>query len=338
MRLFSLTLVFAWSTLLSLPAADPIATEKAVVDAFREAVVALEAVYDEQGHVIKLAVSNHKGTPRGKAGNQDAPGLTADVFARILELPNLQAIAIEKQPLGDDSYALLGQLKQLTDVRLQSLAADSGATPNAPLFINDLPLPLTVLELKHHFSIKGSCMSKLKPQPELIKLELDNGFAGPDALPFLQHCGKVENLQLHRTSMSDEQFQQAMARVPALRILEVRPNSQPTAGFMTSASLRALKACPQLEQLFMSQQWKSITFEGGLDALVGLKNLKIFTLDPSDLKEFSIQDEAIQKLHTARPDILIQVKKKSLGGHPEAKLEAKDGPPWDWDKGVNTHG
>ena len=95
--------------LLSLPALVPGATttqpaQKAAAEAIAAGAIASEIVCDAEGKVIKLAISNHTGTTRGMAGNKAAAGVTPELFVRIVELPDLEAIAIEKQSLGDESY------------------------------------------------------------------------------------------------------------------------------------------------------------------------------------------------------------------------------------------
>ena len=150
-----------------LTAAQPDTEHQAIVDAFSEVTVAQKAIYDDQGHVVKLALSNHTGTGFWEAGNkQPPPGVDDALFQRVLELPTLQAIALEMQPLSNQGYSLLGQLKRLTDVRLHYIGkygpASNPPDKDAPLFINQLPRPLEVLEIKHCFSIRGGCMEKLK--------------------------------------------------------------------------------------------------------------------------------------------------------------------------------
>ena len=316
--------------------ADPDPAQKSAAEALAGAAIAAEIVYDAAGNVEKLAISNHAGTERGKAGNQSAPGVTPELFKRILELPNIEAVAIEKQPLGNDSYGLLGKLKKLRDVRLQYMDAKSGATGDAPMFINELPLPLEVLELKHCFSFSDGCMEKLKPQPELKKLEIDTGFATGEAVAFIKHSPKLVNLQIHRTAMSDPEIQEVFRALPELEQLMVRPaksKSKP----ITGASLHALAGCRKLRNVYLGELWGSLPYEGGLDVFAGLPAMRELTLAPGDVKGFSIQDSAVRKLHQARPDIFIRVGKDHLGGPPDFKPENMD-EPWNWDKGVNTHG
>jgi hypothetical protein len=256
----------------------------------------------------------------------------------IVKLPHLEAIAIEKQSLGDASYALLGRLKQLRDVRLHYMQADAGATPNAPLFINQLPLPLKVLEIKHNFSIKGGCMDQLKPQPELRKLELDTGYAGPECVEFIKQSPKIENLQLHRTTIGDAQLQEIFRALPSLEILLVRPSGQQRLeDRITGRSLRGLVACQRLRLLILGIQWKEFPYRGGLDVLANLPKLEKVVFAPSDINGFSIDDPAVRRLHGVRPDIEIRVDDNRIGGVQGRTTEQEDAD-WNWDGGVTTHG
>lgn len=316
-----------------LPGAEPDPAQKEAAAALAAAVVASEIVYDDEGNVVKIALSNHTGTPRGKAGNADAPGLTPELFQRLLELPHLEAIAIEKQPVGDESYALLGQLKKLRDVRLQYLDRDL-ATADAPMFINELPEPLEILEIKHNFGIDGGCMEKLKPQPELVKLEIDTDYASPEAVAFIQGSPKIRNLQIHRTTMTDEDLQQVLAALPELEILEVRPNKEQE-NAITTRSLRGLANNPKLQVFRGSIRWGEIVYEGGLDVFEQLPGVVQIDFSPSDYKEGDILEHpAIRKLHEARPDILINGKLGGSEGQTKLSIDAE----YNWDNGVNTHG
>ena len=297
-----------------------------------------KVIADAKGNITHLAFSNHDNLRKDKSIPTPEP-ISATTFRRILELPHLQAIALEHQKLGDADLALIGQLKNIHDVRLHNLrGAKKGgtATADAPLFINNLPMPLTVLELKHNFSIDGGCMEKLKPQPALIKLELDTGYCTNDAVPFIQAATKLRNLQLHRTTISDSNFRGMMASLPHLEILEIRPsNKYPDP--ITGTSLQALAANPKLQVLKLSLFWTTLPFENGLDVFVKHPGIKFLVISPSDLKELTVNSPAIQALHAARPDIRITVHKESIGGEPGARAPNIDNE-FNWDGGVRTHG
>jgi len=319
-------------------AAEAVPEQAAVVDAFARHTVQHKAICDEAGNVIKLAISNHTAFWKGGPAAPPDPMPERVFQAGIVKLNHLEAIAIEKQNLGDASYAMLGDLKKLRDVRLHYMHADAGATPDAPLFINRLPLPLEVLEIKHNFSIKGGCMDRLKPQPELRKLELDTGYAGPACVEFIKQSPKIENLQIHRTTINDAQLQEIFTALPELEILLVRPSGQKRLdNRITGRSLRGIIHCAKLRLLILGIEWKEFPYEGGLEVLTRLPKLEKVVFAPSDIEGFSLDDAAIQQLHRARPDVEIRVGQQSLGGTEGRETEQEDAD-WNWDGGVTTHG
>lgn len=93
---------------------------------------------------------------------------------------------------GSDLDEILSQLPELTDLRLHYInskefrdRADCEyplADAKAALVVNHMQRPLKVLELKHCFAVKDVSIHLLQPQPELVKLELDTTFAGPEAV------------------------------------------------------------------------------------------------------------------------------------------------------------
>jgi hypothetical protein len=217
------------------------------------------------------------------------------------------------------------------------MSSKAGATKDAPLFINELPLPLEVLEIKHNFSIQGGCMEKLKPQPELKKLEIDTGYATSEAVGFIEKSPKLVNLQIHRTTMTDEDLQRVFAALPELEVLLVRPHRQKGEGRITGRSLRGITACPKLRLIILGLQWGELPYEGGLEALAALPKLEKVAFAPSDIEGFSIEHPALQKLHAVRPDIEIQFRRDTLGGVEGRKVGRED-DDWKWDGGVTTHG
>jgi hypothetical protein len=122
-------------------AAEPEASQRAVLDEFEARAGKTKAVLDDAGHVVKYAISNHKGL-WNDLHKTPPPGLDDAVFPKILAFGKLEAVALERQPISDAGYARLGQLKGLRDVRLHYMDAEAGATKDAPLFINELPLTL----------------------------------------------------------------------------------------------------------------------------------------------------------------------------------------------------
>lgn len=311
----------------------PAATPDEAIAQLTAQVVASEVVRDAAGTPVALALSNHLGTARGKGGNPAATGLGSMHVPLLAGLTSLEALALEKQPLADADYAGLALLTRLEDVRLQYLDGKAGATRRAPLFINHLPRPLRVLEIKHCFSIDGGCMGELKPQPALEKLELDTGFATPDAVPFICAARALRNLQLHRTSIGDEELARVVAALPQLETLLLRPQPRAGSPALTLGCLREVARLPRLQHLILGLTWDMLQPDG-LRPLASCANLRQLDLA---LPGVGIDHPAVRDLHGLRPTLLIRCGGARLGGEPGQEPQQEDAA-WNWDRGVNTHG
>ena len=312
--------------------------QQAILDAFARHTVRQKAVLDADGNVVRLAISNHAAFWKQKPAPPPEPMPEALFRNGIVQLPHLEAVAIEKQNLADAAYALLGGLKRLRDVRLHYLRRDAGATRDAPRFVNRLPLPLEVLEIKHCFSIRGGCMDRLKPQPDLRKLEIDTGYAGPEAVGFIEGAPKLVNLQMHRTTVSDGGLQRVFAALPDLEVLLVRPSGpRKRADRITGRSLRGLARCPKVRLLVLGIAWGDFPWEDGLEVLAGLERLEQGDFAPTDIRGFSLDYPTVRRLHRARPDLLLRFKCLSVGGT-DGRKPLQEDAAWNWDDGVTTHG
>ena len=308
------------------------ADQKAIADSLAAKSIGSKIITDDQGNVVKLAISRHA------AKNATMPAGVADAdFTTVLQFPKLEAVFIEKMPLSDSSYALLGKIKTLKDVRIHYPTQSKPLPNSAPFtatdrfaqFLNDLP-GLRILQLKHIFGMDGDAMLGLKPQTELEHLEIDTVAAKASAVPFVTAAKKLKNLQVHRCDWTDADLQIVLAALPELEVFELKPNriKQDGIGFR---SLRGLVNCPQLKLLQLAGTWADMTFENGLDALLKLPALQQVNFATK------VPDELIQHLHQARPDLLIKVNGKSLGGKPgQQSLGVDDG--YDWGGDVTTHG
>jgi hypothetical protein len=309
------------------------ADQRAIAESFAAQSIGSKIITDDSGQVIKLAISRH--APQKPP--QVPPGVTDTDFPAILKLSKLEAVFIEKMPLSDASYALLGQLKTLKDVRIH-YPTQSKPLPNSAVFnvtdrfaqfLNELP-GLRLLQLKHIFGMNGDAMKGLKPQPELEHLEIDTVAAKASAVPFVTAAKKLRNLQVHRCDWTDADLQIVLAALPELEVFELKPNrmKQDGIGFQ---SLRGFNNCPKLKLIQLAGNWSDMTFENGLDALLKLPALQQVSFATK------VPDEVIHQLHKAKPDLLIQSNGKSLGGKPGQKpLGVDDG--YDWGGSVTTHG
>lgn len=337
----ALTIVLtAWpAAAVAATAADP--EQKAAAERLIAASDRGRAIYDDRGNVVRLAIGR---TPPDEfvAGRKLAPGVDDELFQEVLKLPYLEGIFIEMQPLSDAGYALLARLRSLRDVRIHhpigrtapaAFASATPATDRFALFLNELP-GLRVLQLKHIFTVPGDAMTGINPQPELEHLELDTICAGPGALPFLTALPRLKNLQLHRTSLTDAQLRDVARHWRALEVLELKPDRhEPRTNYITGRSLAALEPCLNLRVLQLGWDWKEMPYTDGLDALVRLPGLRQVTIGNIGIKGFGPESAEVQALHRARPDLLLLVNGRRLGGAPGQPAESVD-DGWTW--GGNT--
>lgn len=274
---------------------------------------------DANGHVVRFGVSNHGMHRKGKDA-APRPGVTDADLERLLACRRLRGIFLEIQPLTDDGYALLANFPELTDLRLHYANAKPYrrdgkdiASARFALVVNDMARPLRILELKHLFGIRGTVMGKLKAQPELEKLELDNDFAGPEALPFILAATKVRSLQLHRTSIGEAGLARIVAALMNLELLVLRPTGRADGDTpLRGRSLRALRGHKRLKALYLGINWTDLPYEDGLEHLTTIPTLEYVSLESSrpNLNKDSPQ---VQALHEARPDLTIRAGKDALG-------------------------
>jgi hypothetical protein len=313
--------------------------ERRIAEALAARAVGSRIVHDDQGHVVKLALSRHREGAANPGGTLP-PGVGDAEFPELLKLNRLEAIFLEKMPLSDTSYARLGQLEHLRDVRIHyptqakplPHASPYTATDRFAQFINRLPR-LRILQLKHIFGMSGDGMVGLQPQPELEHLEIDTVCAKSSAVPFIVAATRLRNLQVHRCEWTDAELQQVLAALPELEVLELKPkpvSSDPIGG----RSLRGLIHCRKLKLLQLVGSWVDLPYEHGLDYLAQLPALEQVNLL---LPGITIDSELVQRLHRARPEVLIQAAGGAVGGKPgQTSRGVDDG--YDWGGKVTTHG
>lgn len=271
---------------------------------------------DAAGNVVRFGVSNHGQFYKDKSV-PPKPGLQDADMPKLLAFPKLQGVFFETQPISDKGYEVLTQLPELTDVRFHyvndrmTTGTVLSSTPRSPAFglvVNRLQMPLKILEFKHLFSVKGTVINQLKPQPELEKLELDCDFCGSSAVPFICQSPKVRNLQLHRQTMTDADMQKIFAALPRLEVLVLRPTGRAKGGDpITGQTLRGLKVHQHLKWLWLGISWNHLTYAGGLEYLASIPTLEYINCDDPKLKpEF-------EELLKVRPDLTLHIGNHKLG-------------------------
>lgn len=321
-------------------AAAPDPVQQRIAESFAGQCVGSRIIYDDFGNVVKLAISRHTGRNDTDVSKLP-PGVSDAEFPDILLLPKLEAVFIEKMPLSDDSYALLGKLRHLTDVRIHYPVWARTQTPQGQHIritdrfgqcVNQLP-GLKVLQFKHIFRLDGDGIRGLRPQPELEHLEIDTICAKSTAIPFIGAAARLRNLQVHRSRWTDAELQTVLASLPELEVLELKPDRVPTDS-IGGHSLRGLQKCPKLRLLQLTGQMAGMDDRSSLDALTTLPALQQLNLI---LKDITINSPAVQRLVQARPDLLVRINDRTYGGQPEQKpCHVDDG--YDWGGTVTTHG
>jgi hypothetical protein len=334
---FFASAISAFAVVRSLKADEGNRRQLDTAKAFAARSIGSKIITDDAGNVVKLAISRH-GT---KDGDPIPPGVGDADIGDILKLTKLEAVFIEKMPLSDSSYALLGQLKSLKDVRIHYPTQSKPLPNSAPFtatdrfaqFLNQLP-GLRVLQLKHIFGMNGDAMVGLAPQPELEHLEIDTVCAKASAVPFVMAATKLRNLQVHRCEWTDSDLQQVLGALPQLEVLELKPNKMPRDP-IAARSLRGLVNCPKLKLLQLTGQWADLNYEGGFDVIAKMPDLQ--QVNFVGIKGLDSESEAVQRLHKARPDILIKINNQTMGGKLGQKQLGVD-DDYDWGGSVTTHG
>ena len=329
--------ISAFAVVRSLNADEENRRQLAIAEAFAARSVGSKIITDDDGNVVKLAISRHG----AKDGDPIPLGVGDAEIGNILKLTKLEAVFIEKMPLSDSSYALLGQLKSLKDVRIHYPTQSKPLPNSAPFtatdrfaqFLNQLP-GLRVLQLKHIFGMHGDGMAGLAPQPDLEHLEIDTVCAKASAVPFVMAATKLRNLQVHRCEWTDSDLQRVLGALPQLEVLELKPNKMPLDP-IAARSLRGLVNCPKLKLLQLTGQWADLNYEGGFDVLAKMPDLQ--KVNCVGMKGLDSESEAVQRLHKARPDILIKINNQTIGGKPGQKPLGVD-DDYDWGGSVTTHG
>ncbi len=273
-----------------LPESTP-AAQQALIDRFTPKLDKIEVEYDSLGNVVHVKFLNHKESERTRLNDDDMKDL--------LTLHRLRSVWLEGQGVTDEGVAVLAKFPELVEVRfhyMNRLMPRVTADFVAPIAVHR---DLRVLEIKHNFGSPLNAETSvhgLDGFPLLERLVLDNAAAGPEAVALIHKCPKVKTLQLHRTTMSDSDFQDVVDALPLLDTLWLRPirNS------MTENALNALEGHASLVEVGMNLDFKNFTSQTALAPFVSITTLKKFRfVDIENLQP------AYQWFREQRPDVLI---------------------------------
>ncbi|MFP4143771.1 MAG: hypothetical protein ACLFV3_01390 [Phycisphaeraceae bacterium] len=271
--------------------------ERQIVDDLCEKVYAAEVKTDRAGHVTGIWLSNHQAYRKDQP---ESEGVSDADMARLAELPRLAHFGIEKQYLvSAEGLEVLRQFPGLKSAQFHYLRKD--IDPDFVLVVKDAR-GLETLELKHCFGVPKMNVQKLPGYPRLKRLVLDTSAAVPEAVELVTNSPRVEELELHRTSLSDGDFRAAVSSLRRLRHLWVRP-VEGVQDPITIEALAALSPSQPLKNLMIGKQIKPLRYEDGLDQLAPIRTLERVHV----LEDVPADHPAITKLRQARPDMKVQI-------------------------------
>jgi len=293
---------------------------------------------DEDGNLTCL-VLNQLGPE--KPFDDQAPGLSDADLPLLLHFPELRALTLCGQPLTDEGYAFLRAFPELEAVRLANLTvpkpgppATGRATSEAILHLDGMR-GLKVLDLTHTFRMQGDpdVLGEMRGFPELRTLIVDVGIADDpeELLPFLEKCPKLERLKLHRTTLSQVEFERLFEMLPELRYLEVKPRGNTSGKRWSHESLALVPEHPKLEVLrLIHGDALPLPWEDGLEHLVEAEHLKVlwFPERPDTGEEdHAVKEAELERLRAARPGLAINP------GRSELQELKPDPVPYHWELG-----
>ncbi|MFN3151553.1 hypothetical protein [Bremerella sp.] len=243
---------------------------------------------DEDGNVTGLILINHQALTKS-AGEK--PGVSSDDLKQLAKLPEITAINLEAQPVGDVGLAILGDFPRLKQVGFHYMAKAPGASAS-PDFITviDGMKDLEIIEIKHNFQMKAINVHKLStPFPKVWRLVLDTPLTAEQTMHMIRLCPNVTDLQLHRTEVTPAQLAEIGRLLPKLEVLWLKPKHGVTVKHLT-----ALRGFSSL-RIFSPQYFKGqVAFEGGWDALVKLPQLERLEIA---ISEQMLNKQGIDLLH-----------------------------------------
>lgn len=267
--------------------------------------------YDSQGNVTSLFFSNHQ---EWEKKNPGTPGLVDEDLKLLEHFPYLKSFKTETQCItrkGCDHLLKCAQIEELMfhymDKKFAEKGLDSLIRPDFMLVANHFSSQLKILEIKHNFRLKQTNVSKLQPMPELRRLVLDNESAGPSSVNFITSCPKIEELELHRTRIGENEMCKILQNLKNLKILWIRPEKI-TEDRITYNILKDIGQLACLEELMLRMEIGPLPYENGLEHLVKLKNLKVLKLND----DVNAMEEALMAFRAKRPEVTIFIGYKKI--------------------------
>lgn len=255
---------------------DP--AQRAIVAACAAEVYLCKVGYDADGNVRSLQLSNHNafmppGVEDKESHTAGREGVSDATFAKLEGLPELKALRLLKQPLADESFAVLSSWPDLEAFCVERNDWDDhdNASADFMLHLNGLK-NLRWLELKHLFGLNETRVDQLEGFPRLERIELDNASAQEECIAFLEKCPNIRDFELHRTNMGNEGIEKIVAALPKLERFDVK---QHAAKDLDARCLEAVATLPNL-QTFVINRWKDdqLFWEEGVEHLLNAPSLR----------------------------------------------------------------
>jgi hypothetical protein len=286
-----LTTVLATFSLTSLQAAP---SDKAELEAWAETKSQVILEFDEQDNLVRVSGTEKRG--------EGEPFNDADA-AMLAEIPTIKVFEWNNPRITAEGVQSIGTMEQLEVLTLWLGGGIDDIDAGAILALDSLK-NLRKLDLKHSFSVKGEpVIQKMTTFPHLQWLTVDTVHSDAEVVEFLQKNPTITELELHRTTMSNEDFAKVTAALPDLVYLELKPLRR-AEGIVNNAGLASIKKLTKLQKLTLSHSgWKPLEWEGGVEHLVGVLSLRLLQTNAVDAFEGS----PLEKLAEKRPDLMIRM-------------------------------
>ena len=251
---------------------------------------------DDDGNVTGLILINHQALNE-RVG--DKPGVSDADLAELVNFPQLTALNVEAQSIGDQGLRVLRQFPRMKQVGFHYMAKAKGASAS-PDFITviDGMRELEIIEIKHNFRMKAINVDKLTgPFPKVWRLVLDTPITAKQTLHLIHLCPNVTDLQLHRTDVTPEQLAEIGKLLAKLEVLWFKPKGELKAGHLV-----ALRQFANL-RIFSPQQFKnSIPYEDGWNSLEQLPELQRLEIGGESA---SANAESIRRFSRQCPRVIV---------------------------------
>jgi len=271
---------------------------------------------DEEGNIIFACFNHHD---RYKNENPDAPGLSDEDLQQLRYFPRLQGLTLQRQPLTDAGFQVLEAFPEMKVISFADLATHakhkdgSLAGPTFAMLKHlDGMRQLEVLDLTHSFRMpdEPDMLNEMQGFPELKVLVVDVGIAddAEELLPFVAKSPKLERIKLHRTNLSEADFQQLFESLPNLSFVEIKPRGNEPEKRWSYQSLALIPKHPNIEVLrLIHGDALPLPWENGLQHLVDAGNLEVLMFPEPDKGEEDrgVQEQDLEQLSAARPNLQI---------------------------------